>query len=295
MGPGRRGRYDGVKESEATLNDTAHEDPAHDGGTHDGGTHDGEAGERGASGRSPFTALLALQDLDTAIGRLEHRRRAMPERAELAAVSEGLSEVTARREGTEAERSQLVDRQRALEEQIGALNERRRAVEDRLYSARGSAARDLQAMDEEVHHLAERRGALEDDELALMEAQEPLDEAMAVLDDESARLREQAEELARVVAGADQVIDTELAELRADRDRTAATVPPDLTERYETLRAHLKGTGAARLVGNRCEGCHLELPSVEIERIHRLPADVLVTCDQCGRILVRTDERQPGP
>ena len=31
------------------------------------------------------------------------------------------------------------------------------------------------------------------------------------------------------------------------------------------LRAHLGGVGAARLVGDRCDGCHLTLPSVELE------------------------------
>jgi len=44
--------------------------------------------------------------------------------------------------------------------------------------------------------------------------------------------------------------------------------------------------GAARLVGDRCDGCHLTLPSVEVERIHHLSADALATCPQCDRILV---------
>jgi len=44
--------------------------------------------------------------------------------------------------------------------------------------------------------------------------------------------------------------------------------------------------GAARLVGDRCEGCHLTLPSMELERIHHLSADTFATCPQCDRILV---------
>jgi predicted nucleic acid-binding Zn-ribbon protein len=46
------------------------------------------------------------------------------------------------------------------------------------------------------------------------------------------------------------------------------------------------GVGAARLVGDHCDGCHLVLSSVEIERIRRLPPDELTTCPECDRILV---------
>ena len=71
--------------------------------------------------------------------------------------------------------------------------------------------------------------------------------------------------------------------LRAEHARG---LPDDLAERYEFLRSRLGGVGAARLVGDRCGGCHLNLPSVEIERIRRLPADEFATCPQCDRILV---------
>ena len=64
-------------------------------------------------------------------------------------------------------------------------------------------------------------------------------------------------------------------------------MPAALTDRYETLRGRLAGVAVARLVGNHCDGCHLELPSVEVERIRHVPATTIVTCDQCGRMLVR--------
>ena len=48
------------------------------------------------------------------------------------------------------------------------------------------------------------------------------------------------------------------------------------------------GTGAARLIGQHCDGCHLELSAVEVERIRAATPDAVVTCEQCGRILVPT-------
>ena len=81
-------------------------------------------------------------------------------------------------------------------------------------------------------------------------------------------------------------IDAALAEAIRSRAAEAALLPTALADRYETLRARLKGTGAARLVGSHCDGCHLELSSVEVEKIRALPPGEVATCEQCGRILV---------
>ena len=73
---------------------------------------------------------------------------------------------------------------------------------------------------------------------------------------------------------------------RTNPTTAAAELPTALADRYETLRTRLKGTGAARLIRSRCDGCHLELSSGEVERIRGLPHDEVATCEQCGRILV---------
>jgi hypothetical protein len=83
-------------------------------------------------------------------------------------------------------------------------------------------------------------------------------------------------------------IDASLAEAVSARSAEAALLPTALSARYETLRARLKGTGAARLLGTHCAGCHLELSSGEVEKIRALPPGQVATCDQCGRILVPT-------
>ena len=43
----------------------------------------------------------------------------------------------------------------------------------------------------------------------------------------------------------------------------------------------------AKLNGLRCEGCHLDLSRGEVDQMKRLPADELVECPNCGRLLVR--------
>jgi predicted nucleic acid-binding Zn-ribbon protein len=43
----------------------------------------------------------------------------------------------------------------------------------------------------------------------------------------------------------------------------------------------------ARLEKSTCQGCHLGLAAFEVERLRQEPADAIVFCPECGRILVR--------
>ena len=232
--------------------------------------------------------LLVVQDLDTLITQLTHRRVALAERVGLVALDAELGTLAAEEAALLARRRELLATQKDLEAQIAVADERRTGIEQRMYAARGSSTRDLQAMDEEVRHLNQRRRELEDEELVAMVEQEPIDAALAALAGKRAPIEEKANVLRAEVAQGQTEIDSELEVARAEREREAAQLPSALSDRYEMLRARLKGTGAARLVGHRCSGCHLELSPVEVDRIRAMSPDTVVTCDQCGRILVPT-------
>ena len=232
--------------------------------------------------------LLAVQDLDTSITQLEHRRAALVETSGLAAVEAQLASLESERADAAARRGVLTATQKELEEQIAGLTERRDVVEKRMYAATGSSARDLQAMNDEVRHLTERRAEIEELELVAMLEQDPIDAELAALRERAAPLEAQAVVLRQQVAEAQVEIDAALAEAIRSRADEAALLPTALSDRYETLRARLKGTGAARLVRNHCDGCHLELSSGEVEKIRALPPGELATCEQCGRMLVPT-------
>lgn len=230
--------------------------------------------------------LLAVQDLDTSITQLEHRRNALIETSGLAAVEAELAGLEAQRADAAARAATLTATQKRLEEQIAGITERRTAIEKRMYAATSSSGRDLQAMNDEVRHLTERRSELEELELVAMLDQDPVDAELASLRERSAPLEARAEELRTQVAQEQLEIDGALAAAVVSRANEASCLPTALADRYETLRARLRGTGAARLVGNRCDGCHLELSSVEVEKIRSLPPGQIATCEQCGRILV---------
>jgi predicted nucleic acid-binding Zn-ribbon protein len=230
--------------------------------------------------------LLAVQDYDTAITQLQHRRDALETKLGLAAVEAQLAALESERADAAGRRAALTTTQKELEQQIGVITERRSSIEQRMYAATSSSGRDLQAMNDEVKHLTERRAELEELELVAMLDQDPIDAELAALGQRRAPFEDQAEALRRQVASEAGEIDDQLAAAAQARSAEAALLPTALSDRYETLRARLKGTGAARLIKNRCDGCHLELSSVEVERIRGLSTGEVATCEQCGRILV---------
>jgi predicted nucleic acid-binding Zn-ribbon protein len=230
--------------------------------------------------------LLAVQDLDITLTQLQHRRAALAETTGLAAVEAQLASLAAERQAATTRRAVLTNTQKDLEEQIAGISERRTVLEQRMYAARGTSARDLQAMSEEVRHLTKRRADLEELELGAMLDQDPIDADLAALDERMAPLQSQADELRGQVDEAARALDAEMAATAGQRASEAKQLPTALSDRYETLRARLKGTGAARLIGSRCDGCHLQLSSVEVEKIRALPPGEVATCEQCGRILV---------
>ena len=234
----------------------------------------------------PYDTLLQVQELDTELDQLRHRIEALPERAQLtdvrarrAALDSAMGEVRGQVDG-------LAGRQAALEEQIAASAKRRHELEGRMRTGGVTAARDLQAMDQEVGQLAERQRTLEDQELELMEEEEPLDVALAEHEALAAALDADEVRLMAAIAEAEVELRASMATVAEARAERAQGLPTDLAERYERLRSHLGGVGAARLVGDRCDGCHLTLSSVEVERMRQLPADTFATCPQCDRILV---------
>jgi predicted nucleic acid-binding Zn-ribbon protein len=244
-------------------------------------------GEAVEGPRSVFEHLLEVQDHDTAVDQLRHRRSSLPEQSELAGVEARLAGLESRAADVQIGRDELGVRQAALEEQIEASRARRTELERRMYGGQVSAARDLQAMDDEVKHLKRRISELEDREIEIMEELEPIDGELETSDRERSALRNDRDRLRRAIADALERIDSDVAAQSESRVTAAAAVPADLLARYERLRKTLSGTGAARLVGGSCSGCHLSLPAMEVDRIRKAPPDEVITCDQCGRILVR--------
>ncbi len=241
-----------------------------------------------------LSLLLELQEADLALDRLAYRRRELAERVAVSELTSRLAELTARVGEAQDQRDKLAAQQLTLDQRSEAVGGRIATIEQRLRSGRAGSYRDEQAMGEEVASLTHLRREIEDQELEVMEALEPLDQELAALRASSSLAAEELA-LAREQLGmATAAIDDEAAVVGAARDQLASRVAPELAASYERLRAKLGGVGAAHVVGGACSGCHLQLPAGELHRLRHATPDSVVYCDQCGRILVLTNDQAPG-
>jgi uncharacterized protein len=245
----------------------------------------GAAGGPGAA-EDPLVLLLEVQDRDLALDRLRYRLTHLPERAALATATSSLATLDRTISASEGSLGELVSSQASLERDIESANARIHAIEERLYHGEGVAYRDQQAMADEVKHLEQRRAGFEDQEIDLMESMEPLEAQLGEMRGRRAALAAESATLTTTIATTSRQIEAEAAQVRAERDKLAPGLPADLSATYEQLRARLGGIGAARLEHGSCSGCHLTLPSTELDRIRRRAPGEAFTCDQCGRILV---------
>ena len=231
--------------------------------------------------------LLAVQEHDTAIDQLVHRREHLPSRAEVEGVMAELGALEASAAEVEESRHTLGREQQRLEDEITTLNERANHHDKTLYSGTIGNPRELQSLQDEIASLKRRISQLEDQELEVMEQIEPLDGQLAGFASARATLDERGSTLRAQIAEEEVAIDAELDAVRAERDALAGGIDADLLGEYDELRKRSGGIAIARMVGGSCGGCHLGLSAVEVDRIKKLPPEAPAHCEECGRLLAR--------
>lgn len=232
--------------------------------------------------------LLDLAEVDAELSRVNHRRRTLPELAEITAAEQT---VQAKRDALVAVETSLGDLDRESRRQETEIEQvRAREDRDRKLMADGNVgAKQLADLEHELATLQRRQSVLEDDLLELMERREAVD-----ADTNHARV--ELEKAQTALSDAQDRRDSALADLESteakrvsDRQLMVKQFPADLLALYERVRGQ-RGIGAGLLRGRRCGACRIELDRTTMSKIQSAAADDVVTCDECGAILVRTSE-----
>jgi len=232
--------------------------------------------------------LLDLAEADGELARLAHRRRTLPEHAQLADAEAAVRKARDKLVEVETVAGDLDRDIRRLERDVDGV----RARTDRdnaLLSGAGIGAKQATELQHELETLARRQSVLEDEQLEVMEQREAVG-----VDVEHSRGVLAADEQAveEIVGRRDSALaDLDAAEAgrRRDRGEIAVNLPADLLVLYDRRREQ-RGTGAAALLQRRCQACRLELDRTALSELRSAPADDVVYCEECGVILVRTPE-----
>lgn len=234
--------------------------------------------------------LLDVQALDVRLQQLAHKRRSLPEHAEIEALTKDLTQLRDLLVAAQTEESDCGREQTKAEQDVDQVRQRAARDQQRLDSGAVSSPKDLENLQREIVSLAKRQGDLEEIVLEVMERRESVQERLAELTERVSAVQAKTDDATTRRDAAQAELDAEAGSVTKERELVAGSVPDDLLKLYDRLREKQGGIGAARLHQRRCEGCRLELDVTEVNEIRAAAPDKVVRCENCSRILVRTAE-----
>ena len=204
-----------------------------------------------------------------------------------------------------AARAAVVTAEESLVETRTRIKDLEREVaraENDVETVRSRIARDQQTLDSgaatpkqltdiqhELESLGRRQAELEDVELEIMERMEEATSGLAAAENLLQESRARAEQTAAEWDRRADEIAAETVALEGRRAELVAGLPPELVALYEKIRDR-SGVGAGLLRHGRCGACQLQLSASDLSRIREVAPDEVVRCDECGAIMVRTEE-----
>ena len=228
--------------------------------------------------------ILDLQELDSAIDRLVHRREQLEAGEELSALRKEMEESDARLGEIRLASDAVASESRRLELEIESMNAKLDAEQKRMYDGSIVNPKELEALQHEIASLKERRARAEDDLLEQMVRREELDARGAEAEKDATAARGRVEEVGGDAVRELDQIGAELAAGRSEREALTQAFDEELLELYDELRESKHGIGAAAIVDGVCQACHEKLSALELDRLQR--TEGVKRCEYCRRIVV---------
>jgi len=241
--------------------------------------------------------LIALQNLDTTIRRLEKELEAIPQR----------------RAEIEGEFDQRAFEIRALETRRDEAKHTRSRLENEVIDQRGRAERAernlMCSKKQDEYTAAIREADAARKQISTLETQ--ILEQMESLDKAEAALNERAEEIASLNSDREarlkafdeltQQQSRQLIAARAEREQVFSNLPKAMSTMYSRISARIRdGIAVAEARNRSCTACFMSLRPQVMAEIRR--GEDIITCDNCGRILfyapqesVQADAVTPRP
>jgi len=230
--------------------------------------------------------LMQLQKLDTEIHQLNFKLKSLPEHEQITAIHSRLEHAAVELKVVETELEDVTIDLRRSEVDVEAVTMRMEKDEKRLNAGLGTP-KELEQTQHELATLAKRKAELEDGELEIMMRHEGVKKRVDELKSDEEGLKKLELELNIRIENATTELNVLIAKAAEDRMKLAPQIDKALLDIYEKVRESQGGVGAAFLIGNKCDGCHLQINAVELERIKTLADDDVLRCEECRRILVR--------
>jgi len=230
--------------------------------------------------------LIELQLIDSQITQAKVKLAGLPEIEQIAAIHSRLENTAVELNVVETELADVAIELRRSELDVEQVEDRMKKDDVRLNSGTASP-KELEQLQHELVTLGKRKADLEDGELEILIKYDGVKFRVDELLSDQVGLKKLELELNVRLENSKTEINGSLGELTAARTALAPQIDAALIAVYDKIRFSAHGVGAALLIGNKCDGCHLSINAVELERIKGLEGDEVIRCEECRRILVR--------
>lgn len=233
-----------------------------------------------------LTELLAVQKLDTQVDQLAHKRETLEDLTNKRNAEARLAEANAALAELSAQLKVITSEQKEAEDHASLLEDKAAAVNTALYDGSVTSHKELESLQAEMAQLKSNQNDFEERALASMEQAEPVAESIEAQKAVIAGIVAEIGEIGERIAVSEAEIDARLDEIAGQRQSAVAEVDDDLLELYGKLRRLPGGIAIAAVVGGSCGGCHLGIPSAELEMIRHATDVKSAVCPECGCLLV---------
>jgi predicted nucleic acid-binding Zn-ribbon protein len=230
--------------------------------------------------KAELQKLVALQNLDTSIRKLEKNLEAIPQR----------------RAEIEGEFDQRAFEIRVLENRRDEAKHTRARLENEVVEQKGRAERAernlMSSKKQDEYTAAIREADAARKQISTLETQ--ILEQMESLEQTEAALKERADEIASLNSDREARLKSfdeetqgqseQLTTARSERNQVLAALPKALSSLYARISARIRdGVAVAEARNRSCTACFMSLRPQVMSEIRR--GEEVITCDNCGRIL----------
>lgn len=238
--------------------------------------------------KAELEQLVALQNVDTGIRRLQSELESIPRRR--AEIENEFDQRAFEFKALQQTRETARETRATLDRELAEQRTRMEKAERDLMASNNAKVYEaaIRERDAAKKHISE----LETKVLEQMEAGDTAEKQLAEREPEFARLRTEHDERLHAFEEQTRSWSAEVEERRRERERMFAALPPAVKSAYQRIVARIRdGVALAEARNGSCSACFMALRPQLMAQIRR--GDEIITCDNCNRILYYQPATQP--
>ena len=178
-------------------------------------------------------------------------------------------------------------RQNQISLELQGLIEKVKGAEQELYSGRVKNPKELTNLQLEIDNLKTRRDKLEEETLSLIEQVDSLSQQTTKAKNNYEKVQEITKTRQEALEKREHALKRHISKVRRVQLKILADIDASDLELYRYVQRKKNDRIAiAELKSGVCTACHIETSSAKRNQIERASKDKLLTCGNCGRILV---------